>query len=49
MRGTLAAAGGFALLRRDPTGALGVAAWSAVALGAGSELLASAAFLLRRG
>ena len=47
-RGLLAAAGAFALGPLGATGVLAVAAWSALALGAGTELLASAVFLLRR-
>jgi hypothetical protein len=47
-RGLLAAAGALALGPLGATGVLAVAAWSAVALGAGTELLASVVFLLRR-
>jgi hypothetical protein len=47
-RGVLAAAGAVALGPLHATGALAVAAWSAVAFGVGTELLASLVFLARR-
>ena len=48
LRGLLAAAGVFTLLQLDPKGVLVLCAWAAIALGVGSELLASLVFVMRR-